>query len=122
MAAYRRKSAVLGLTRSLARDWGVDGIRVSSLAPGWIAAERQKSMWLTAESERELMTRQCLKRKLVPDDVARVVLFLAADDSAAMTNQSYIVDGGWVETLLGPRFGDWAHAAGGQPPRGAHAR
>ena len=42
------------------------------------------------------MARQCLKRKLVPDDVARVVLFLAADDSAAMTNQSYIVDGGWV--------------------------
>ena len=42
------------------------------------------------------MTRQCLKRKLVPDDIARVVLFLAADDSGAMTNQSYIVDGGWV--------------------------
>ncbi|MFO1075776.1 MAG: SDR family oxidoreductase [Geminicoccaceae bacterium] len=97
MAAYTAaKSAVLGLTRSLARDWGVDGIRVNSLAPGWIMTERQKSMWLTAEGERELMTRQCLKRKLVPDDVARVVLFLAADDSAAMTNQSYIVDGGWV--------------------------
>lgn len=97
MAAYTAaKSAVLGLTRSLARDWGVDGIRVNSLAPGWIMTERQKSLWLTPEGERELMARQCLKRKLVPDDIARVVLFLAADDSAAMTNQSYIVDGGWV--------------------------
>ncbi len=97
MAAYTAaKSAVLGLTRSLARDWGPDNIRVNSIAPGWIMTERQKSMWLTPEGERELMTRQCLKRKLVPDDIARVVLFMASDASSAMTNQSYIVDGGWV--------------------------
>jgi D-xylose 1-dehydrogenase len=97
MAAYTAaKSAVLGLTRSLARDWGPDNIRVNSVAPGWIMTERQQQMWLTPEGERELMTRQCLKRKLYPDDIARVVLFLCADDSSAMTNQSYIVDGGWV--------------------------
>jgi NAD(P)-dependent dehydrogenase (short-subunit alcohol dehydrogenase family) len=97
MAAYTAaKSAVLGLTRSLARDWGPDNIRVNSVAPGWIMTERQKSMWLDAAGERELMTRQCLKRQLVPDDIARVILFMAADDSGAMTNQSYIVDGGWV--------------------------
>lgn len=97
MAAYTAaKSAVLGLTRSLARDWGPDNIRVNSLAPGWIMTERQQRLWLTPEGERELMQRQCLKRKLYPDDVARVVLFLASDDSSAMTNQSYIVDGGWV--------------------------
>ena len=97
MAAYTAaKSAVLGLTRSLARDWGPDNIRVNSVAPGWIMTERQISKWLTPEGEEELMRRQCLKRKLYPDDIARVVLFLCADDSAAMTNQSYIVDGGWV--------------------------
>jgi D-xylose 1-dehydrogenase len=97
MAAYTAaKSAVLGLTRSLARDWGPDNIRVTSIAPGWIMTERQLSMWLTPEGEQELMARQCLKRKLYPDDIARVVLFMAADDSGAMTNQSYIVDGGWV--------------------------
>jgi NAD(P)-dependent dehydrogenase (short-subunit alcohol dehydrogenase family) len=97
MAAYTAaKSAVLGLTRSLARDWGPDNIRVTSIAPGWIMTERQLKMWLTPEGERELMARQCLKRKLYPDDIARVVLFMAADDSGAMTNQSYIVDGGWV--------------------------
>ena len=97
MAAYTAaKSAVLGLTRSLARDWGADNIRVNSIAPGWIMTERQKTLWLTPEGERELMTRQCHKRKLVPDDIARVVLFLASDASSAMTNQSYIVDGGWV--------------------------
>jgi NAD(P)-dependent dehydrogenase (short-subunit alcohol dehydrogenase family) len=97
MAAYTAaKSAVLGLTRSLARDWGPDNIRVTSIAPGWIMTERQLTMWLTPEGEQELMARQCLKRKLYPDDIARVVLFMAADDSGAMTNQSYIVDGGWV--------------------------
>ncbi len=97
MAAYTAaKSAVLGLTRSLARDWGPDNIRVNSIAPGWIMTERQKTLWLTLEGERELMTRQCLKRQLVPDDIARVVLFMASDASSAMTNQSYIVDGGWV--------------------------
>jgi NAD(P)-dependent dehydrogenase (short-subunit alcohol dehydrogenase family) len=97
MAAYTAaKSAVLGLTRSLARDWGPDNIRVNSIAPGWIMTERQQKMWLTEEGERELMARQCLKRKLYPDDIARVVLFMAADDSSAMTNQSYIIDGGWV--------------------------
>jgi NAD(P)-dependent dehydrogenase (short-subunit alcohol dehydrogenase family) len=97
MAAYTAaKSAVLGLTRSLARDWGPDNIRVNSIAPGWIMTERQIKLWLNPDSERELMTRQCLKRKLVPDDIARVVLFMASEASSAMTNQSYIVDGGWV--------------------------
>ena len=97
MPAYTAaKSGVLGLTRSLARDWGADNIRVNSLAPGWIMTERQKNLWLTPAGEQELMARQCLKRQLVPDDIARVVLFLASDDSGAMTNQSYIVDGGWV--------------------------
>ena len=97
MAAYTAaKSAVLGLTRSLARDMGPDNIRVNSVAPGWIMTQRQIELWLTPEAEAELMQRQCLKRKLHPDDIARVILFMASDDSAAMTNQSYVVDGGWV--------------------------
>jgi D-xylose 1-dehydrogenase len=97
MPAYTTaKAAVMGLTRSLARDFGPDNIRVNSLAPGWIMTERQVSLWLDEAGERELMARQCLKRKLYPDDMARIVLFLAADDSSAMTNQTYVADGGWV--------------------------
>lgn len=97
MAGYSAaKSAVWGLTRSLARDLGPKGIRVNCVVPGWIMTERQVEMWLTPESEEELMQRQCLKRKLYPDDVARVVLFMAADDSGGCTNQMFIVDGGWV--------------------------
>jgi len=90
------KSAVQGLTRALARDLGPNNVRVNSILPGWIMTQRQQDLWLTPEGEAELMQRQCLKRKLVPDDIARVVLFFAADDSGACTNQNYVVDGGWV--------------------------
>lgn len=90
------KSAVMGLTRSLARDMGPFNIRVNSIAPGWIMTERQKTLWLTPEGEQELMARQCLKRKLQPVEMARVCLFLAAEDLSAMTNQTYVADGGWV--------------------------
>lgn len=97
MPAYTTaKSAVAGLTRSLARDFGPANIRVNCVAPGWIMTERQKSLWLTAEGEQELMKRQCLKRKLQPEEMARIALFLASDDSSAMTNQTYVADGGWV--------------------------
>jgi NAD(P)-dependent dehydrogenase (short-subunit alcohol dehydrogenase family) len=90
------KSAVAGLTRALARDLGPKNIRVNCVVPGWIMTQRQIDLWLTPESEAELMQRQCLKRKLVPADIARTVLFFAAEDSGGCTNQSYIVDGGWV--------------------------
>lgn len=90
------KSAIQGLTRALARDLGPNNVRVNSILPGWIMTQRQRDLWLTPEGEAEIMQRQCLKRKLVPDDIARVVLFFAADDSGACTNQNYIVDGGWV--------------------------
>lgn len=97
MAAYTAaKSAVLGLTRSLARDFGRYNIRVNAVAPGWIMTERQVSLWLTPESEAELMQRQCLKRRLLPDDIARATLFFASEESGACTNQQYVVDGGWV--------------------------
>jgi NAD(P)-dependent dehydrogenase (short-subunit alcohol dehydrogenase family) len=97
MPAYlSAKAAVTGLTRALARDLGPMGIRVNAIVPGWIMTERQLQLWLTPEAEQELLRRQCLKRRLLPEDIARVVLFFAADDSSACTSQSYIVDGGWV--------------------------
>jgi D-xylose 1-dehydrogenase len=97
MAAYTAsKSAVLGLTRSLARDYGPFNIRVNAIAPGWIMTRRQLELWLTPEAEKELMQRQCLKRKLYPPEIAKVVLFLASEEASACTNQHYVVDGGWV--------------------------
>jgi len=97
MPAYvAAKSAVLGLTRGLARDLGPFNIRVCSIVPGWIMTQRQIDLWVTPEGEADLMAKQCLKRKLYPDDIARPVLFFASDEASACTNQAYVVDGGWI--------------------------
>ncbi len=97
MAAYTAcKSAVLGLTRSLARDYGPFNIRVNAIAPGWIMTQRQLDKWLTPEGLEEINKRQCLKRQIMPDEVAKFTVFLASEEASACTNQHYVVDGGWI--------------------------
>ena len=96
MPAYTTsKAGVEGLTRSFARDLGGDGIRVNCVIPGWIITERQKALWLTPEAAAATLAAQCLKQMVMPDDVARLVLWLAADDSRMCTSQCWTVDGGW---------------------------
>ena len=90
------KSAIVGMTRALAHEFGEDEVRVNCVMPGAILTERQKQLWFTEEYEREILAHQSLKRMILPEEVARLVMFLAADDSSAITNQSYVVDGGWV--------------------------
>jgi NAD(P)-dependent dehydrogenase (short-subunit alcohol dehydrogenase family) len=97
MPAYvTAKSAVQGLTRGLARDLGTDLIRVNAVVPGWIMTERQVKLWLTPEGEADILRNQCLPEKLYPPDIARMVMWLAADDSRMVTAQSFVVDGGWT--------------------------
>ncbi len=97
MPAYvTAKAAIEGLTRGLARDFGPHDIRVNCVVPGWIMTQRQMDLWLTPEGEEELLKRQCLKDKLYPPDIARMVLWLAADDSRMCTSRSFFVDGGWI--------------------------
>jgi len=96
-AAYTAaKAAVHGLTRSLARDFGPDQIRVNTVVPGWVMTERQVKLWLDADGERQIRENQCLKEKLYPPDIARMVLFLAAEDSRLCTAQNFVVDAGWT--------------------------
>jgi D-xylose 1-dehydrogenase len=90
------KSAIEGLTRTLARELGPDGIRVNCVIPGWIMTERQLTHWVTPEAEAAIERSQCLPQKLYPADVTRLVLWLAADDSRSCTAQLWIVDGGWM--------------------------
>jgi D-xylose 1-dehydrogenase len=90
------KAAIVGMTRSMAHDLGEAGIRVNCVLPGAILTARQRRLWMSPEYEREVLSRQCIKRHILPEEVARLVLFLAADDSEAMTNQNYIIDGGWI--------------------------
>ena len=96
MAIYTAaKSAVVGLTRSFARDLGEYNIRVNSIVPGWTITERQIEKWLTPEAEADMMKKQCLKRRLMPSEIAKAILFFSSDQSSGCTNQSYIIDNGW---------------------------
>ncbi len=97
MPAYvSAKAAIVGLTRTMSHELGAANVRVNAVLPGAILTERQKRLWWTPEYEATVLSRQSLKRPLMPDEIARLVLFLAADDSSAITNQSYIIDGGWM--------------------------
>lgn len=88
------KAAVLGMTNSLAREFGRENIRVNAIAPGAVITERQRRLWMSEADVAQFVARQCLHRSLVADEIARAVLFLAADDSRMITKQCLIVDGG----------------------------
>ena len=88
------KSAVVGLTRSFAQEFGKYNIRTNSVIPGSIATKRQIKHWLTPKYKKLILDSQALKRQLKPDDVARLVLFLSSDQSSGCTKQSFVVDAG----------------------------
>jgi len=88
------KAAIEGLTRSLARDLGPDNIRVTCVVPGNVRTPRQLK-WYTPEGEAEIVNSQCLKGRLMPEDIAAAVLFLASDDAKLITGHEYFVDAGW---------------------------
>ncbi len=90
------KAAVVGLTRALATELGPENIRVNAVAPGWVMTERQVALWLDEKGERQIEDRQALKGRLHSPDLARMVLWLAADDSRMVSKQTHIVDAGWI--------------------------
>jgi NAD(P)-dependent dehydrogenase (short-subunit alcohol dehydrogenase family) len=97
MPAYvAAKSAIVGLTKALARQYGPDGIRVNAILPGWVVTQRQLDLWLTPEAEADWMEQVALKQRILPEDVANLALFLAADDSRMITGQAMVIDGGRV--------------------------
>ncbi len=95
MPAYTTaKAAIEGLTKGMARDLGAYKIRVNTVIPGWVMTQRQIDLWLTPAAESNLLNAQCLKEKVYPPDLARMVLWLASDDSRMCTAQMWVVDGG----------------------------
>ncbi len=95
LAIYQTaKAAIEGLTRALARELGEDGIRVTCVVPGNVRTPRQLK-WYTPEGEAEIVAAQCLKGRLVPEDVAALTMFLASDDARLITGHEFFVDAGW---------------------------
>jgi NAD(P)-dependent dehydrogenase (short-subunit alcohol dehydrogenase family) len=90
------KAAIVGMTRSMAKDLGPANIRVNAVLPGAILTEKQQRLYVSAEYEQKLFEVQFLKRHILPAEVSRLLLFLAADDSSAITSQNYIIDAGWM--------------------------
>jgi NAD(P)-dependent dehydrogenase (short-subunit alcohol dehydrogenase family) len=90
------KAGISGLTRSLAREWGPDGIRVNAVLPGWVMTERQLTLWIDEAAEALIDRSQALKARIRPEDVANLVLFLASDDSRMCTGQQFVIDAGWT--------------------------
>jgi D-xylose 1-dehydrogenase len=90
------KAAIEGLTRGLARTLGPRNIRINCVVPGCVRTTRQIERWLTPELERVVLDGQCLKRFVEPEDVAKMVAFLASDDSKSCTNQTFVIDAGWL--------------------------
>jgi D-xylose 1-dehydrogenase len=88
------KGAINSLSKSLARAWGVDRVRVNALSPGWVITPRQLELWLTPQAEADWEKLTALKDRIMPDDIARAALFLASDDSRMMTGQDMVVDAG----------------------------
>jgi len=97
MPAYTAsKAAMHGMSRSLARDLGPHGIRVNTLVPGWVMTERQLTHWVGPAENKLIDESQALKTRVFPVDIARMALFLAADDSQMISAQDFVVDGGWA--------------------------
>ena len=88
------KAGIIGLAKALARELGVNGIRVNTLIPGWVMTERQKKLWVTEEALKECLDQQCLKQAISEADIVNAALFLAADASKMMSGQTLIIDGG----------------------------
>lgn len=96
LAIYQTaKAGIEGLTRAMARDLGVAGIRVTCVVPGGIRTPRQMALWHDEAEETRMVTQQCLKERVLPQDVAALTLFLASDDARMCTAHNYFVDGGW---------------------------
>ena len=97
LSAYTAsKAAMHGMSRSLAKEIGQHGIRVNTLVPGWIMTERQLTKWVDAAAEKLITESQAMAGRLYPADIARMALFLAADDSKMISAQDFVVDGGWA--------------------------
>jgi NAD(P)-dependent dehydrogenase (short-subunit alcohol dehydrogenase family) len=98
-ASYITANAgIVGMTRTLAREFGPDRIRVNAVAPGWVMTDKQKELWVTPEGLARHLERQCIPDPIQPEDMTGVVLFLGSQSSRMMTSQTLVLDGGYISS------------------------
>ncbi len=90
------KAAIHGLTRSFQMEFGKSNVRINTVYPGWVMTKRQKELWFDEAGQKVLDEHQAMRGLIQPEDIANMVLFLAADDSQFCTGQEFTVDGGWL--------------------------
>lgn len=90
------KAAIVQLTRSLGKEWANAGIRVNCVAPGSIPTDINREYYSHPENLERTLKRIPLGRQGQPEEIARVVLFLASEDASYITGQTIYVDGGWL--------------------------
>ncbi|REL34411.1 SDR family NAD(P)-dependent oxidoreductase [Thalassotalea euphylliae] len=88
------KAGLIGMTKSLAKDYGRYNIRVNAILPGWIATDKQLASYLSERQEKQWMAAMAIKKRIAPSEVAKLAMFLSSDDSAMITGQSITIDGG----------------------------
>jgi NAD(P)-dependent dehydrogenase (short-subunit alcohol dehydrogenase family) len=92
------KSALIGMTNSLARELGVHGITVNCVRPGMVATEVERTVNPTIEIRERAASLQCIPRGMVPTDLVGIMLFLATPASAFITGQTIACDGGYTHS------------------------
>jgi len=94
------KSAVIGMTNSLAREVGADGITVNCLRPGTVATEvPERVATLTDEIRQRNIDLQCIPRTIVPSDLVGLAMFLASSAASFITGQTIACDGGYTHSF-----------------------
>jgi 3-oxoacyl-[acyl-carrier protein] reductase len=92
------KSALIGMTNSLARELGGNGITVNCVRPGSVATEVERTVNPTVEVRERAASLQCIPRGMVPTDLVGIMLFLASPASAFITGQTIACDGGYTHS------------------------
>ena len=94
------KAAVIGLTKSIAADFVIAGIRCNAICPGTVASpsleQRMREQGDYEQAKAAFLARQPMGRLGLPEEIAQLALYLASDESAYTTGQTHIIDGGWL--------------------------